>query len=355
MTIVHILSSFSGGGAENMVLQLAKQSNQNVKTVVISISQVNTITNAASIEDKFIQENIEVHCLDITSFKNASLKRGLKKLNAITKTLEHPVFHCHMFHSVLLATFLNIAYTRVPVVFTLHTNKLESISRRWLLFLTKSFRKKDIIFSINSKKWYLKNSKVIPNGVDFEYFSQNITLQQEVSKPFVFLFLGRLHTPKNPLYMVTAAKLLIDNNITEFVIHVVGGGDMEEELKEHIDKNNVSKHFKLLGFHNNVKPFLAEANCLMLPSIREGMPIVILEAAAAKLPIIATPVGSIPDFLNNSNAYLSNLDVFHESMIDVILNYENTKPKADKLYDEVKSAFDINSVYNEHLKLYKSL
>ena len=54
ITIVHLSSSLGGGGAEQMVFQLAKQSNPIIKTIVISISELNTL------EDKFINENIVV-------------------------------------------------------------------------------------------------------------------------------------------------------------------------------------------------------------------------------------------------------------------------------------------------------
>lgn len=349
MTIVHIPSSLAGGGAEQMVLQLAKESNASVKTIVISIADVKTL------EQKFLDANIEVHFLGVNSFKNRSLISGLKKLHSLVKDKDDVIFHCHMFHAAIFGAYYNVFYKKIPTVFTLHTNKLDSFARRLGLYFTKPFRKADIIFSENASKWYLKKNHVIPNGVDFSMFNPNENRRIDTSSTFKFLFLGRMHEPKNPLYLVKAANLLKTSGLANFEFSIVGDGHMKTELVTMIEKHNLSAHFKFHGFQNNIKPFLDEAHCLLLPSIREGMPIVILEAAAAKLPIITTAVGSIPDFLNSSNAYISDLKYFHENMIDVIHNYSDAKERADKLYHEIKSMFDIKSVYNKHIELYKSL
>jgi len=94
---------------------------------------------------------------------------------------------------------------------------------------------------------------------------------------------------------------------------------------------------------------------LILPSHWEGMPVVLLEAAAAKLPIIATAVGSIPDFLNNSNASIASLTDFPKAMKNNFQNYNDAVLKSNALYEEIKTVFNIEKVYESHLRLYESL
>ncbi|WP_431137543.1 glycosyltransferase [Psychroserpens mesophilus] len=348
ITIVHITGSLGGGGLEQMVFQFAKRSNSSIKTIVVSVTELNTL------EDKFLKEGIEVHFLNISSFRNSTLTKGLNKLHNIIKDHENVVFHCHQFHSGLLAVMYRIKYKNIPITYTMHTNKVASVSRRWILFLAKPFRKKDIIFSVNSKKWYLKNSVVIPNGVDFLNFNPEKERIPSPSKPFVFLFLGRLSTPKNPLALITIANQLKNKNITNFVIHVAGDGIMKQQLIDAIAKNNLETHFKLLGFVNDIKTVIDVAHCLILPSLWEGMPVAIIEAAASKLPIISTPVGSIPDFLNKSNATVCDVNLFPKQMISMIENYDEAIKKARTLYEEAKSVFNIDSVYLKHLEIYQS-
>ena len=81
----------------------------------------------------------------------------------------------------------------------------------------------------------------------------------------------------------------------------------------------------------------------------------VIEAAASKLPVISTPVGSIPDFLNSENATVCDLEAFSENMIKTMSNYELALEKTERLFDDIKAIFDIESVYKKHLNLYQSI
>lgn len=348
-TIVHISSSLGGGGAEQMVLQLARQSHPRIKTVVFSLSSVNIL------ESKFSEHNIEVHFLNISSFKNATLTKGLKLLHEKTKDLENVVFHCHQFHSCWLGLLHNLKYKKRPIVFTLHSSTVASLNRRILLFLTKPFRKRDIIFSNNAKKWYLKNSVIIPNGVNFKAFEIDQQRSYQTNSIFIYLFLGRLSKEKNPLSLIDFCKNLLQKGSHNFKINVVGDGAQMKDLSIEIEKNNLQTYFDLTGFQIDFSKYINTAHCLLLPSLWEGLPLVLIEAAAAKLPIIATPVGSIPDYFNESNAYICKADLFPEVMANMPLNYQEALAKSEVLYNELKVVFDIESVYQSHESLYRDL
>ncbi|MDH7446571.1 glycosyltransferase [Aquimarina sp. 2201CG14-23] len=348
MTILHVITGLSGGGAEHMVLELASQSNNTAdKTVVVSVSERKQILH------KFEEKGIECHFLNITSIK--SLFLGLKYLKQIHKTHKDTVFHCHMFHGFAIGFLYKLFFRNVPIVFTLHTNSVKQLYRKLFFWTTKIFRKKDIIFSNNSRKWYLKNSTVIPNGVDLDKFKRNTKLlKEDTNKPFVFLFLGRLTEPKNPLFLVDLIQRLKAQNYVDFIINVVGDGGLRENLETAIEQNGVTANIKLFGFQKNVSGFLKEANCLIIPSLWEGMPVSIIEAGASKLPVVSTPVGSIPDFLNNDNAYVSELDNFHTAMISVLKDYKLALQKGENLFELVKSKYDIKKIYKLHIDLYQS-
>lgn len=347
MTIVHLITGLGVGGAEQMVLELGLESKkESIKTIVISV------TNSNLNETKFKTSGIKYHFLGINTI--ADLKTGIIKLKSILKDQNAVVMHCHMFHACMLGVIFKSFYKNIPIVFTMHTNSVKQLNRKVLLFLTKPLRVTDIIFSVNSKKWYLKNSLIIQNGVDFKKFKIKNNRELKQYKPFEFLFLGRLYEPKNPLILVKLVKKLILANIDNFVINVVGDGPLRESLEMEIKNSNLESYFILHGFTHNVIPFLQQSNCLILPSLWEGMPVSIIEAAAAQLPIISTPVGSIPDFLNNFNAYLRNTSEFHLAMIDVFNNYNIAISKANDLYSEMSSSFNMDTVFKEHLTVYKN-
>lgn len=350
MTIIHLSSTLGGGGAEQMVLQLAKQGQSAHKIIVFSLS-----STLIALETRFKEQSIEYYLLGVTSFKSPTLFSALKTFKNIVNQHDDVVIHCHMYHSAIFATFYKLTSPKTPLIFTLHSNEIENNRRKVILYLTKPFRKHDIIFSEKGNKWYLKReSKIIPNGINFEDFNFKNEKQLESNNPFQFLFLGRISHEKSPLRMITAAKQLIAQNINNFVINFVGDGPMKKELELEIETNHLEKHIKLHGFQDDVKPFLVQADCLVLPSLWEGLPIVIIEAAAAKVPIISTPVGSIPDYLNNSNATLCNLEEFHIPMIQVVRDYKSAQEKSELLFKEIESKFEIRNVFNKHLQLYRS-
>jgi len=350
MTIIHIINSIAGGGAEQMVYKLCLKSKNQHTTKVISLSGSKTL------EEKFKKAGISVEYLNINSFKNLSFLSGFNKLKELIKENNGDmVFHCHQYYAGLLGMFYKMFVSpRTPIIFTLHTNKLDVVRRRFILFIMKMLRKKDIIFSKSSTKWYLKNNAIIPNGVEFDKSSSINIKTYEEEKVFQFLFLGRLNEAKNPLFLVTLVERLVSINYSNFQINIVGEGDLSTPLLEEIKLKNLESYFVFHGYHEKVDPFLNQSHCLILPSIREGMPMVILEAAASLVPIISTPVGSIPDFLNDKNGKVSTLDTFHNAMAEVISDYKKAANKAHTLLNEVKAQFDIDVVYQQHLELYKS-
>src|SRR5690606_28305267 len=139
-TVIHIIIGLGGGGAEHILLEIARKGNQDgIKNIIIPISSINDI------EYKFIENNIEIHWLNVNSI--TSLTKGLKKLHSIIIPLNKVVFHCHMFHGLLFAIVYNLKYKKIPIIFTLHNTLVRHIHRRWLLYFTKPLRKVDINFS----------------------------------------------------------------------------------------------------------------------------------------------------------------------------------------------------------------
>ena len=206
MTVIHIIAGIDYfGGAEQMVFKLSNKCKEhNIKPIVVSI------TNYGNDNEFFFNLNIEHYFLDSWGFKDFG--KAMKQIKEIIKKNDDVVIHSHMFHAGILASFYTLFYKKVPIVFTMHTNKVRVFYRRVLLFLTKPFRKFDIIFSHNSNKWYLKNNAIIANGIDFSRFKIGKKRVYEPKSQFKFLFIGRITEPKNPLFMVDLVKKLKQHN-----------------------------------------------------------------------------------------------------------------------------------------------
>ncbi|MEU6340547.1 glycosyltransferase family 4 protein [Streptomyces sp. NPDC046977] len=133
---------------------------------------------------------------------------------------------------------------------------------------------------------------VVPNGVGANYF---MPVRQTVRRPLRLLYVGRLSAQKNVARLLEAAALLRE----PVQLRIVGDGELREKLEAYaaeLGLSNVEFSGGLLG-EDLVRAY-ADADAFVLPSDREGMPLVVLEAMAAALPVIATDVPGTAELLD---------------------------------------------------------
>jgi glycosyltransferase involved in cell wall biosynthesis len=176
------------------------------------------------------------------------------------------------------------------------------------------FKKADIVTVISEhlKKRAMRNGveenkiKIIPNAVDIHIFSKKYNKQAlEITR-------GALNIKEDEKVIVTVSRLVKKNGL-EYLINAVGllnkeqkikliicgAGDEEEKLKKLVVNNNIKDQVLFLGNidHKKIPQYLWLSDVFCRPSLSEGLGNVFLEAMVARLPVVATPVGGIPDFL----------------------------------------------------------
>ncbi len=162
--------------------------------------------------------------------------------------------------------------------------------------------KDDYDFFLEKKFSKLKQAVIIPgSGVDYEYFAPRPQIRRDGK--FVFLFISRLIKDKGILEYVEAAKAL--KEMYPGIVCQVLGPYYTQNLKENIITENQVMHWldngivNYLGAALDVRPFVAEADCIVLPSYREGMSNVLLEAASMKKPCITTNTTGCSDIVED--------------------------------------------------------
>lgn len=342
MKVLHVISGLRGGGAEHFVLELCRQA---LKDKEANMS-VLTLSAADEISNKFTQAGVNV--ITTTTFEKS--KRGIKALKGLRIILRQPhnVIHAHMFHACFIACCAKLLRPSLKIIFTLHNNHIPQFHRRILLFLTRALRDTDIIFPGIARKWFQKrNAVVVSNGIDVSRF-----MNLHIDKPplFTCAFIGRLSPEKNPLFLIELAKSLLPEH--NFMFRVAGEGPQKNELKQAIADEKLQEHFLIHGHVDDVTTLLAESHCLLIPSLWEGMPLVLLEAAAAGIPVIATPVGAIPAMLNKENGFLGPTNCFKSMITEVMDNYGDALIKARTLMHDVTDHYSIANIYQQHRALY---
>lgn len=157
----------------------------------------------------------------------------------------------------------------------------------------------------------IEKSKVIYNGIDDNVFypSESGRCREDlglgVENKFL-LFVGRLHEVKGLDTLIDALSLLQQKNQLNFETVLVGNGPQREEIARKATSLGVAERVRFAGEagHKQVPVWMRACDLLCLPSKREGMPNVILEALACGTPVIASRVGGIPEVVTKDNGML---------------------------------------------------
>lgn len=233
----------------------------------------------------------------------------------------HKQFHFDATWSIMAsfsgfaALFFKMLYPNVPFILTLQEgDPFEFIKKRvGLLYplYAKIFRAADIIQTISVYLAEMARARgarapihVIPNGVDTTLFAQQYSefeldaLKQQLGKKDgdIFLVTSSRLVVKNAVDTVIQALPLLPEHV-HFI--VAGVGPLESECKKLARSLHVQARVHFLGFvpHADLPKYLKISDIFIRPSRSEGMGNSFIEAMAAEIPVIATPVGGIPEFL----------------------------------------------------------
>jgi len=192
-------------------------------------------------------------------------------------------------------------------------------------------------------------------GVDLEHFKY-IEYPKE-TKETKFLFIGRVMKEKGIDELLQAMKRLVDEGIS-CTLDIVGG--YEEDYSNIFKEYEKEGWLHYYGGQSDVRPFIANCNCFVLPSWHEGMANTNLECAASGRPIITSNIhGCLEAVIDGETGYLvevKNVDSLYETMKKFInISYEKKvsmgklgRKHMENVFDKMKVVDEkINSIYEE--------
>lgn len=143
---------------------------------------------------------------------------------------------------------------------------------------------------------------VVPNGVDipkFDYDREAARAELGLNpRDIVIGTVGRLESEKDQATLLEAFRQVKGEGRPVRLL-IVGDGRMAEELKSHAARIGVSDRTLFLGYRRDIPKLLAAMDVFVLSSIREGLPISLIEAMAARRPVVASDIGSIKDLVQD--------------------------------------------------------
>lgn len=209
------------------------------------------------------------------------------------------------------------------------------------------------------KRYRLKAAKtvVISNGLDTDKFYQRDFVAKDNTQKLVFGTIGRLSPQKGHSYLIEAFAKLKEEP-AECLI--AGEGPLRGELEAQILKQGLGDKFKLVGQIDDVPAFLASLDVFVFPSVWEGQGIVLMEAALAGLPIIASAVDGIKEVLGEDTAWLvpaQDAEALASRLKWVLenINSPEVREKTQKLKQQIIARYDIRKITKEYEALYHKL
>ncbi|BCR05197.1 glycosyl transferase family 1 [Desulfuromonas versatilis] len=246
-------------------------------------------------------------------FSNVPL---LLKLKRIIESENVQVVNCQQHRSTpigVLAAML--ARPKPAVLATLHGLGTAKTWRRrafnWLLY-RRLHRiigiSKGVSADVVASNWGLSEERTvtIQNGLEYDRFPAALEKNAARSRfapgqadGFWFGTMGRLSEVKNHRNLILGFAHMAERFPAANLL-IAGEGELRPELEGLIAAKGLTERVHLLGFRRDIPEFLKALDAFLLPSLREGLPLALLEAMASGLPVIASRVGGIPEVFGDA-------------------------------------------------------
>jgi len=358
--VLYLIWSLDLGGAEQVVVDLARRlSKQNFKPMICCLNDKGRLSPLVE------KEGIKVFALHKKPKFDPFL---ISKLIDLIKREKVDLIHTHLFTANLWGRIAG-KLCEVPVVSSEHGMDHWRRGFHWALDRMLTSVSKGMVFvSESAKRFYSEKnpsvngkSRVIHNGIEIANF-QNPYPKEEIRKSLgiaigeqVIGIVGRLVPEKAHEDFIEAIQLLAQEkkNILGLII---GEGELSESLKKLVQQIGLEQHILFAGYRSDLVQLYHSMDVLVLSSLREGLPLTLLEGMAAGVPVVATDVGGIKEVIKdgedgvlvppNDPAALAN--AISRILDDSILRERVVSAAKEK----VKNYFSVEKMVNDHELLY---
>ena len=358
--VLHVIARLKLGGTAAYITQIATELPKfGVETFIAT-----GFVQGAEIED---QPPKSINLIRLSSlgrkFHLINDFFAFKQLEKIIAEIRPDIIHTHTFKAGLI---IRIKEQSVPVVHTFHGHlfddpEFSGLKSKIIVKIEKNLAKKSVKLvtvgrrvaeELIEKRIGNPNQYVnIPPGV----VALNITPRTQALKNlgiaddghFVVGWIARVTGVKNPMLALEVADSMPD---TQFLI--AGGGDLLEKVKAKAPSN-----VSVLGWALAQDVFGA-SDIILSTSENEGMPIALIEAQLAGIPVVATDVGSVSEvLLDHATGIMTNKKAGSITLAieSLLLDKEKRTEMGNLAKSRANSLFSVDRMINAHIALYKSI
>lgn len=371
--ILFVITKSNFGGAQKYVYDLARSLPAGQFEVAV------TVGGTGSLVQKLKEQNIRVISTSSLS-RDINTKSDLTAFFELLRILrkEKPdVVHLNSAKAGGVGA-LAARITGVPkIIFTAHgwafnedRPHYQRVIIKFFSWLTVFLSHQTIAVSDAIKRdtlwWPLVQDKVIviKNGIAVpDFYSKNDAREILFSKTRIAIppdaniigTIAELHKSKGLEYSINAFAKIATTNPSLYYF-IIGEGSERESLEKSIKNHNLEERIFLVGFVENAACLLPAFDIFVLPSITEALGFVLLEAGLAKLPVVATRTGGIPEIVDGSTTGLlvevKNSVALADELTKILSGGPTTKELGNNLHNKVIAEFSLSRAISETISLY---
>ena len=306
MRVAQIIDSLFVGGAEQLQVTYAEAAiaRGNVPTVVVLASYPNTPIPARL-------QALGVRVVEITGNNLADAER-FRRLVSFLRMERFDAIHVHLTYAIILGGWAGL-FSSTPVVASLHNVKPDHHADLEVASLYLRAKRLiavgDTVARVYQKRLPGRRIETIYNpvqpGVRISA-SERAALRRDLAGDEgrkIIVCVGRLEQQKGMFDLLMAMDILCASHPKAMLL-IIGQGTLKDRLRTNIDELGLQNHVRLLGVRDDVPRVLAASDIFAIASHWEGMPVSILEAMAARLPVVATRVGDVPQIVTPETGLL---------------------------------------------------
>ena len=297
LKVLHLIPSLAVGGMERLVCDLVTARDKTTTSIVC--------LNTLGLLGEQISHQVDVKVLHLSGGIFSGIVNVYKEL----KKQKPQVVHCHNLQAHFYGSICAKLLGNMKVVLTKHgqhipkTGLAAKINRITLKSSKTIGVSADITKLMNG--WIYDGrytAEYIANGAPLR--SKKILNDEKITKHSLGLqddyvclgIVARLSKPKDHAILVKSIKAL-SRNYPNIHLLIIGDGPLKGDIEALIENLDASAQITLLGERQDIPDILNILDIFVLTSSSEGIPMTILEAMAAKLPVVATNVGGIPQIV----------------------------------------------------------
>lgn len=288
------------------------------------------------------------------------------KFNTLIKKNKIDIIHNHLFIDRIISGLCS-AFNSAKIITTIHTtnnysdastfkNKLQIKLEDTL---SKKTTKKFIAVSNTVKQVALEKKNIPLSRIKTIYSGVEIParINRSIGMELKFVSIGRFVSSKGFIELLQVIKQL--ENKLNFKLYIIGDGPLRESIENEVKILGLESKVELVGYSNNVKEFLINADALISCSMEEGFGVSVVEAMSYSLPVFTFSLPIFEELSGKENVLItSKIGDYHsiaENIYKVCTSREEYEFYSRQVYERCKISFDIREASKTYLKLYKEI